>query len=78
MDNNEQQFTKGFNHGYLMEKYTPSLLKKIIKSINPSSEYFQGFFSGKRKYEVEKNKYHEDDLIKLRKSVKGRDIGIEK
>ncbi len=48
MEDTEKRFTRGFNHGYLLAKYTPSLLAKLVKRLTPSNDYFQGFFSGSK------------------------------
>ena len=68
----------GFNHGYLFAKYTPSLLAKIVKRLTPSNDYFQGFFSGSKEYEIERSKSHLDDLTQLRSKDKSRNLDLEK
>lgn len=77
MDKEEKQFATGFNNGYLIAKYLPQLFKKLQKSISNTGEYFQGFFSGAKEYDIETQKSRLDDLQKVRKS-KPRDRGLER
>ena len=75
----EKQYSNGFNNGYQLSKYEPDLLSKLIKNIQPSAGYLEGFFSGKEEYEIEKAKEKLDDLDRLRKTPKerGQELGRE-
>jgi hypothetical protein len=66
METSEQQFIKGFNHGYFLTKYLPQLLSKLIISIPNSNDYFQGIHLGKREFENEVTHDHLNDLTQLR------------
>lgn len=78
MDNQDQQFIQGFNHGYLLARYMPDLTSKIIKGINSTSDYFQGFFSGGKEWELESSRNQLDDLKRIRMQSKSRDRNIER
>jgi len=54
MEQQEQQFIKGFNHGYLLARHEPDLLKKIVSNKNDHNEYFKGLVSGKQEHDLEK------------------------
>jgi len=49
----EQLYTKGFNHGYLLTKHEPQLAKQITAQPNDKNDYFQGIVGGKDQYEKE-------------------------
>ena len=51
----EKQYIKGFNHGYLLTKYEPGLVNQLTKTLQPKTDYLDGFFSGKEEYELEQN-----------------------
>jgi len=52
----EQQYIKGFNHGYLLAQHEPDLAAKIVSHKNGHSEYFKGLASGKQEYDMEKTR----------------------
>jgi propanediol dehydratase small subunit len=54
MENQEQQFIKGFNHGYVLAEHEPDLVKSIIANKNEHNIYFKGIVSGKQEYDMEK------------------------
>lgn len=70
---NEQLFTKGFNSGYLMAKYEPGLLNKIINTVAPTAPFLEGLFSGKEEFELEQNKAQLNELRGLRDRSNSRD-----
>ena len=74
----EKLFAVGFNNGYLLAKYEPSLLSKIIKNVQPSAGYLEGFFSGKEEYELENNRSQMDDINRLRNISRDRDHELER
>ena len=49
----EQQYIKGFNNGYLLSKHEPDLAAQLTANPNDHSEYFKGLVSGKQEYEKE-------------------------
>ena len=67
MSTEEQQYIRGFNHGYLLTKHLPDLVAKLVKQIKEtSSDYLSGFFSGKEEYELEWSRTQIDELRRLR------------
>lgn len=78
MNNQEQQFIRGFNHGYLLARYLPDLMSKIVKSINSTSDYFQGFFSGEKEWDLENSRSQVAGLNRIRTESKSRERNIER
>ena len=74
----EKLFVTGFNNGYLLSKYEPVLLSQIIKNLEPTAGYLEGFFSGKEEHELEISRSHMDDINRLRNISRGRDLGLER
>jgi hypothetical protein len=67
MDSQEQQYIRGFNHGYLLTKYLPDLVVQLIKHIKETTnEYISGFFSGKEEWELEYEREQLGELENLR------------
>ena len=60
MVTNEVLYIKGFNHGYLMAKHEPEVLKHLLTA-TPENEYLQGMQEGQKEYEKElaKEKLHQ-------------------
>lgn len=54
MEDQEKQYIKGFNAGYLLSKHEPELLKKILNSPASDKEYCEGLHSGKKQHDSEK------------------------
>lgn len=52
----EQQYIKGFNHGYILAEHEPTLAKQLVKSTKSENGYFKGLVSGKQEYDIEKIK----------------------
>ena len=50
----EQQYIKGFNHGYLLAIHEPDLAKKIVSHKNDHNENIKGLVSGKQEHDMEK------------------------
>jgi hypothetical protein len=50
----QDQFIKGFNHGYTLSQKEPELLAKLLKAPNDKSDYFQGLVHGQKEHEKEK------------------------
>ena len=73
MEQPTKQYVNGFNSGYLLAKYMPNLLSKIVKNIDSANDYFVGFFSGKEELELENSRGHIDDLARLRDKSGDRD-----
>jgi len=77
MDNEGKRFAKGFNHGYFISKYQPKLSEALQATISNTGEYFQGFLSGAREYEIEIEMVRHQDLTKLRKA-KNRNRNLDR
>ena len=46
---------KGFNAGYLLEKYDPELAKKIFSSLKDQDiPYAKGYIAGSKEFQIEK------------------------
>jgi hypothetical protein len=64
--NEELQYIKAFNCGYIMEVYEPVLLQAIIQKLNPTTNYLEGLFAGKSQFNYEKDKAKLSTLAALR------------
>ncbi|WP_342089215.1 hypothetical protein [Dyadobacter sp. OTU695] len=49
----EQQYIKGFNSGYLLAKHEPGLAAQLTATPNEQNPYFKGLVSGKQEYDKE-------------------------
>ena len=74
----EKKFIKGFNHGYMLTKYLPSLISDLIGSLKSTNDYFTGFFAGKQEYESEKAKNELEALDQSRGRAEDRERNVEK
>ena len=48
-------FLKGFNQGYLMQQHKPELSAQMMEKADTNNEYWHGFESGAKEYEIEKS-----------------------
>lgn len=64
-----QQFTKGFNNGYLLAKHELMLLKQLLVAKN-ENEYVKGMVSGKKQYDIEKMRVRLKTISKSEATVK--------
>lgn len=71
MENQEQEYTKGFNSGYLIAKHEPELYTELGKSIEAKTDYLEGFVSGGKEYE------HQKTMTKHIDKEKGKGLDIE-
>ncbi|WP_024771781.1 hypothetical protein [Aquimarina macrocephali] len=46
-------FLKGFNQGYYIQSSNPELAEKMLTAENEPNEYWHGFESGAKEYEIE-------------------------
>ncbi len=58
----EQQFTKAFNHGFILAQFEPVLLHTITRNLAPVNNYVEGLFAGMRQLEYERNKQELENL----------------
>lgn len=49
-------FLKGFNQGYLMQQHKPELGAKLMEQADTGNEYWHGFESGAKEYNIEQSK----------------------
>jgi len=49
----EQQYIKGFNNGYLLAKHEPALAAQLAATPNPQNAYYEGLAGGKDQYDRE-------------------------
>lgn len=77
MSTQEQQYIHGFNHGYLLTKHEPKLVGQLTKTLQPKTDYLDGFFSGKEEFELENSRIQLDDLQHLRNKSKDRENNLE-
>lgn len=78
----DPQYLKGFNNGYLLQKYEPALAAQLAAHPNDHSEYFKGLVGGKQQFEKEAMEWAksfskrtpEPDLAK----DQNKDLGKEK
>ncbi len=78
--NTEKQYIQAFNNGYILEQYESGLLKTILQNIIPTNNYLQGFFAGKKQFEIENSKNQMLELRQLRNNSqnKGKDFENER
>jgi hypothetical protein len=74
----EEKYIKGFNNGYLLAKHEPILLKNIITSLQPTTDYLKGIFFGKEEYELEKSKNQLKEIQNIRRRGKDREQDLER
>lgn len=73
--NTAQQYTAGFNSGYLIARYEPGLLTKIIQAgLTATNNYLEGFFSGSKQYAIEYAQMQEKELETIRDEANRRDL----
>lgn len=53
MEDQDKQFAKGFNAGYLLSQHEPELLQQLLKSPNKDGSYIQGLQMGKKQHDRE-------------------------
>lgn len=75
MHANDQLFIKGFNGGYLLEKYKPELLANILKNIDTTNVYLAGLSKGQFEYQKE-IRLELENLSQLRDRGKDLDRNI--
>ena len=79
MSTEEQQYIRGFNHGYLLTKHLPDLVAQLIKHIKETtSDYLAGFFSGKEEWDLEYSRKQLNELENIRNGIKEKERGMER
>lgn len=77
MDTPETLYKEGFNNGYLLAQYEPSLLEKLLGHLEPSGHYLEGMFSGKEEFQLEYTRSQTEALSRLRDHSQDQDRGID-
>ncbi|MEA3427303.1 MAG: hypothetical protein U9R46_13750 [Bacteroidota bacterium] len=77
-ENPPKEYTDGFNNAYLIAAEEPELLEDIVRGLNPSSIYLEGFFAGKDQWKHEQVKDQENELAQLRSRGKDKDREFER
>ncbi|MBK6354265.1 MAG: hypothetical protein IPF46_12950 [Saprospiraceae bacterium] len=49
-ENNENQFIRGFNQGYVLAQFEPDVLTLILKNYKPINSYFSGLSFGQKEF----------------------------
>lgn len=78
MEQNEQLYIKGFNRGYTITKYLPDLSAAILNNIGTTNDFIEGFSSGKKEYELEKNQEQLNELKQIRNRSQERNKDLER
>ena len=66
-------YIKGFNAGYLLEKYLPSLSQLLVRNIqNSEGDFFEGFIAGSNEFLAEKSKRKSKLADKLKQASKSQ------
>ncbi len=47
-------FLKGFNQGYQMQQHKPEMSEQLIEQADTKDEYWHGFESGAKEFDIEK------------------------
>jgi hypothetical protein len=68
-----KQYQHGFNSGYTLAKYNPTLYVNINKNLEPTSDFIDGLLSGGNQYELELTKSN-----KVEKKNKGKEYNKDK
>lgn len=63
----EKEYIKGFNQGYLFKQHKPLLFDTVSKGLINESSYRDGFFDGGKEYDLERG----------RELLRERNIGAE-
>lgn len=66
----EPNFTKGFNDGYKLARYSPELFAKLKESLSQESEYDAGIVAGAEQWDKEKERSR---LAELDQMERGND-----
>lgn len=64
-------FLKGFNHGYYIQQSNPELGEKMLAGAEEKTEYWHGFESGAKEYDIE---ISQDKSIDTPNKDQGMDI----
>jgi hypothetical protein len=76
--NEENQFIKSFNEGYILAKYKPELTELISQQIPKSNKVFEGFIEGKQQLDIEMQRNKLIEILKIRTKGRDKNISLEK
>jgi hypothetical protein len=70
----DKLYKKGFNAGYLLEKYLPALSQLLIRNMqNTEGDFFQGFMDGSGEFRSERDRKKSRLMAKLEKLPKQKE-----
>lgn len=72
-----EQYKKGFNHGFIINKYREEIYKGIQVQTRQASDYIQGFYDGGKQVEYDKMQDRLNDL-NYPPSDKSQDKGVDR
>lgn len=78
MKEQEELYIRGFNNGYILKKFEPTLLAAVLNNLSPTTPYLDGLLSGKDQFELEKFEKQVEDLDDLRNQSVSRENDLEK
>ena len=61
----EPNYTKGFNDGYKLARYSPDLFEKLKESLSEDRDYDSGVLAGAEQWEKEKEKQRLAELDQM-------------
>lgn len=70
----ELEFKKGFNQGYILNKYDKVNFEKLVKGFLDSNEYTEGYLKGGEEATMEVNLEKLNDLNELRSRNDGFEL----
>lgn len=53
MEQNKEQYTKGFNQGYNLKKYHPNLYQRLMSAMHGENFYKESLADGAKQFEKE-------------------------
>lgn len=75
---NWRKFTAGFNSGYLMAKYCPHLVKRLLAGVKQKFDFLEGIEAGKQEYEQELEQEKLDEIAQIRNGNHDRHRDLER
>jgi hypothetical protein len=68
-----EKYIKGFNSGYTLAAFKPTLAESVLKNVSITSEYLEGLVAGKEQIELEQNLDKLSEIEQLRNDKSSRD-----
>lgn len=61
---NEQEYTQGFNKGYLLQQHKPLLFETVSKGLIDDNDFRKGFRDGGEQYEMDRTQQKIKDRMR--------------